>query len=165
ALVLAPDRNPARGLLLQVAEWQRLQRQFEPRHSGEQELGSYRRGCQRHSLLMRAKASAASVAGHFIGTIRQGITMKRILFTTVSLGVLGLVSPVLGADLPPGYLKAPMPPTYDWSGFYVGAFGGYGLGHHNINDPLGPSSPVRNPTANYRTESGLGGIEAGFNYQ
>jgi outer membrane immunogenic protein len=114
---------------------------------------------------MREKASAASSAEHFIGTIRQGITMKRILFTTVSLGVLGLVSPVLGADLPPGYIKAPIPPAYDWSGFYVGVFGGYGLGNHNINNALGPSSPGGNSTANYSSEGGLGGIAAGYNYQ
>ena len=34
--------------------------------------------------------------------------MKRILLTTVSLGVLGLVSPALGADLPNAYTKAPV---------------------------------------------------------
>ena len=51
--------------------------------------------------------------------------MKRILLTTVSLGVLGLMSPALGADLPL-YSKAPVvaTPVYDWSGFYVGVFGG-----------------------------------------
>jgi hypothetical protein len=32
ALVLAPDRDPARGFLLQVAGCERLQRQLEPRH-------------------------------------------------------------------------------------------------------------------------------------
>ena len=89
--------------------------------------------------------------------------MKRILLTTVSLGVLGLVSPALGADLPTAYTKAPVSPTYDWSGFYVGVFGGYGLGNHNINDALGPSNPFGNSTANYGSEGGLGGIEAGFN--
>jgi outer membrane immunogenic protein len=114
---------------------------------------------------MREKVSAALVAGHFIGTIRQGITMKRIFLTTVSLGVLGLVSPVLGADLPTAYTKAPVSPNYDWSGFYVGVFGGYGLGNHNVNDALGPSTPFGNSTANYGSEGGLGGIEAGINYQ
>ena len=53
--------------------------------------------------------------------------MKRILFTTVSLGVLGLMSPALVADLSV-YTKAPavVAPMYDWSGFYVGVFGGGG---------------------------------------
>jgi outer membrane immunogenic protein len=114
---------------------------------------------------MRDKVSAASVAVHFIGTIRQRITMKRILFTTVSLVVLGLVSPVLGADLPTAYTKAPVSPAYDWSGFYFGVFGGGGFGNHNINDALGPSAPFGNSTANYGSQGGLGGIEAGSNFQ
>jgi outer membrane immunogenic protein len=61
--------------------------------------------------------------------------MKRILFTTAALGVLGLMSPALGADLP-AYSKAPVvaTPLYDWSGFYVGVFGGGGFGNHNLNN-------------------------------
>ena len=50
--------------------------------------------------------------------------MKRILLTTVSLGVLGLLSPAFGADLPT-YSKAPAitAPVYDWAGAaIVGAF-------------------------------------------
>jgi hypothetical protein len=115
---------------------------------------------------MRANISAAETAGHFTATIRQGITMKRILLTTVSLGVLGLVSPVLGADLS-SYSKAPVlaSPVYDWSGFYVGAFGGVGFGNHNISDGLGNSSNFTNFTANYGSQGGFGGGEAGFNYQ
>ena len=69
--------------------------------------------------------------------------MKRILLTTVSLGVLGLVSPALGADLP--YAKAPVvaAPVYDWTGFYVGGFGGGGLGNHNYNNANGPTGAVQ----------------------
>jgi outer membrane immunogenic protein len=61
--------------------------------------------------------------------------MKRILLTTVSLGVLGLLSPAFGADLPT-YSKAPVlaTPVYDWSGYYVGVFGGGGYGNHNLNN-------------------------------
>ena len=53
--------------------------------------------------------------------------MKRILLTTVALGALTAMSPALGADLPI-YGKAPpvAAPAYDWSGFYVGVFGGWG---------------------------------------
>ena len=67
--------------------------------------------------------------------------MKRILLSTASLGLLGLMSPVLAADLPP-YTKAPaaVSPLYDWSGFYVGVFGGGGFGNHNINNALGPDT-------------------------
>src|SRR5580704_7070010 len=91
--------------------------------------------------------------------------MKRILFTTVSLGALGLLSPALGADLTP-YMKAPpvATPLYDWSGFYVGVFGGYGLGNHNLNNALGPAG-FANFTANYESKGGLAGGEAGYNVQ
>ena len=68
--------------------------------------------------------------------------MKRILLTTVSLGVLGLLSPAFGADLPT-YSKAPSiaAPVYDWTGAYIGVFGGGGYGNHNVNDALGTNTP------------------------
>jgi outer membrane immunogenic protein len=91
--------------------------------------------------------------------------MKRILFTTVSLGALGLLSPALGADLTP-YVKA-LPvaaPLYDWSGFYVGVFGGGGLGNHNVNNANGPAG-FANFTANYESKGALAGGEVGYNWQ
>jgi outer membrane immunogenic protein len=91
--------------------------------------------------------------------------MKRILFTTVSLGVLGLLSPALGADLPT-YSKAPSiaAPVYDWNGFYFGGFGGGGYGNHNVNNALGNTgfAPF---TANYTSVGGVAGGEAGYNWQ
>src|SRR5258708_14273013 len=110
---------------------------------------------------MRGKIAAAEAVRR--RTIRQGNTMKRILFTTVSLGVLGLMSPALGADLP---MKAPVvaTPLYDWSGFYVGVFGGVGLGNHNLNNALRPLG-FPNFTINYDSIGGLGGGEVGYNVQ
>src|ERR1700738_2808944 len=91
--------------------------------------------------------------------------MKRILFTTVSLGVLELMSPALGADLTP-YIKAPAvaAPMYDWSGFCVGAFGGGGVGNHNVNNANGPAG-FANFTANYSSQGGIAGGEVGYNWQ
>jgi outer membrane immunogenic protein len=91
--------------------------------------------------------------------------MKQILFTSVSLGVLGLTSPALAADLTP-YMKAPpaVSPVYDWSGFYVGVFGGGGMGNHNLNNANGPVG-FANFTINYDSTGGVGGGEAGFNLQ
>jgi outer membrane immunogenic protein len=91
--------------------------------------------------------------------------MKRILLTTVSLGVLGLVSPALGADLPVAYTKAPVSPVYDWSGFYVGVFGGGGWGNHNVNNATGPATGFADYTANYSSQGGVAGGEAGYNFQ
>ena len=91
--------------------------------------------------------------------------MKRILLTSVSLGVLGLVSPAFAADLP--YVKAPSatPSVYDWTGVYVGVFGGGGFGNHNVNNANGAGAPFANYTANYSSQGGLGGGEVGYNWQ
>ena len=91
--------------------------------------------------------------------------MKRILLTTVAFGALGLVSPVLGADLPT-YSKAPAlaAPVYDWTGFYVGGFGGGGYGNHNLDNALGPAG-FADFTVNYSSQGELAGGEAGYNVQ
>jgi outer membrane immunogenic protein len=91
--------------------------------------------------------------------------MKRILLTTVSLGVLGLVSPALGADLP--YAKAPTiaAPVYDWTGVYVGVFGGGGYGNHNVNNANGQAGPNIDYTANYSSTGGVAGGEIGYDWQ
>ena len=91
--------------------------------------------------------------------------MKRVLFTAVSLGVLGLAAPALGADLAP-YTKSPplVTPAYDWSGFYVGVFGGGGFGNHNLNNATGPAG-FANFTVNYESTGAIGGVEVGYNVQ
>jgi outer membrane immunogenic protein len=91
--------------------------------------------------------------------------MKRILLTTLSLGLLALVSPARSADLPI-YTKAPAvtSPAYDWTGFYAGVFGGYGFGNHNVNNANG-NAGFANFTANYSSEGGIGGGEVGYNWQ
>jgi outer membrane immunogenic protein len=91
--------------------------------------------------------------------------MKRILLTTVSLGVLGLLSPAFGADLPI-YSKAPAvaAPVYDWTGVYFGVFGGGGYGNHNINNALGNTGNA-DFTANYSSTGGVAGGELGYNWQ
>src|ERR1700719_1689178 len=90
--------------------------------------------------------------------------MKRILFTTVALGVLGLMLPALAADLP---MKAApvVTPMYDWSGFYVGVYGGGRFGNHNINNANGMAFPFANYTINYDSSGGIAGGEVGYNVQ
>src|SRR6266403_4911833 len=56
--------------------------------------------------------------------------MKKLLLRTVGLAALGMAAPASAADLAARpYTKAPPPmmaAIYDWSGFYVGANGGWG---------------------------------------
>src|SRR6202161_4476520 len=102
------------------------------------------------------------VARPFIRKIRQGLKMKRILLSTVSLGVLSLASPAFAADLP--YAKAPSAATtvYDWTGVYVGAFGGAGFGNHNVNNATGQAVPFADYTANYSSTGGGAGGANGY---
>src|SRR5712671_8005538 len=56
--------------------------------------------------------------------------MKKLLLRTVGLAALGMAAPASAADLAGRpYTKAPPPmlaAIYDWSGFYIGANGGWG---------------------------------------
>jgi outer membrane immunogenic protein len=55
--------------------------------------------------------------------------MKKFLLATVGVLALGMAAPATAADMAARpYTKAPPPvvaPIYDWSGFYIGANGGY----------------------------------------
>jgi outer membrane immunogenic protein len=67
--------------------------------------------------------------------------MKKFLLGTVGLVALGIAAPASAADLAARpYTKAPPPmiaAIYDWSGFYIGANGGWGSSHDNrSNDTL-----------------------------
>ena len=57
------------------------------------------------------------------------MTMKKVLLVTASLIAISATAPALAADLAARpYTKAPpmVAAIYDWSGFYVGANGGWG---------------------------------------
>jgi hypothetical protein len=60
-------------------------------------------------------------------------TMKKFLMGTAGLIALGVAAPASAADLAARpYTKAPPPMVaaiYDWSGFYIGANGGWGSSH------------------------------------
>ena len=59
--------------------------------------------------------------------------MKKFWLGTVGLIALGIAAPASAADMARPYTKAPPPvvaPIYDWTGFYIGANGGWGSSHN-----------------------------------
>ena len=59
--------------------------------------------------------------------------MKRLSLTAIGIAALGLATPASAADMAARPYKAPPPvvaPIYDWSGFYIGANGGWGNSHN-----------------------------------
>jgi outer membrane immunogenic protein len=65
------------------------------------------------------------------------IIMKKIWFTAAfGLALLGVAASASAADLAAKpYVKAPPPPPpiYDWTGFYIGANGGWGQSHSCVD--------------------------------
>ena len=59
--------------------------------------------------------------------------MKKILLGTIGAVALGLAAPAVAADLPqrmPAAAPVMMVAVYDWTGFYIGANGGWGSSHN-----------------------------------
>jgi outer membrane immunogenic protein len=108
--------------------------------------------------------------------------MKRLLLTTVALGVLAL--PAMAADLAPVYKAPPAPLAPGWTGFYVGGtVGGIFTNNsvdvattntaNNISGNLSPlgltAGPASAAAATGSVGTGwsslVGGVEVGYNWQ
>src|SRR5436309_15875087 len=97
--------------------------------------------------------------------------MKKFLVCTAGLIALSVAAPASAADLAARpYTKAP-PPTvaaiYDWSGFYIGANGGWGSSHKcwDIkNFPGGTVVPTFREGCHGQTGGVVGG-QIGFRWQ
>jgi outer membrane immunogenic protein len=89
--------------------------------------------------------------------------MKKFLLGTVGLIALGMAAPAVAADLPARtYTKAPayVAAVYDWSGFYIGANGGWGQSRdRRFFDPTGTF--LGSDTAN----GGTAGGQVGYRWQ
>ena len=91
---------------------------------------------------------------------------KRLLVANVLAAVLS-VGAAHAADLP---LKAAPPvvaPAFSWTGFYIGAHGGYGWGTSEFDKSrtIYEESSEGRPDADYDTDGWLAGGQIGFNYQ
>jgi outer membrane immunogenic protein len=89
--------------------------------------------------------------------------MKKVLLVTASLLALGAAAPAVAADLAARpYTKAPpmVAAVYDWSGFYIGANGGWGSSHKCWDFSSG-FGLVFNPTLPEGCHDATGGTAGG----
>src|SRR3954453_16480883 len=90
--------------------------------------------------------------------------MRKFLLSTAGLLALGLGTPASAADMavkaPP---PAPLPVIYNWSGFYIGANGGWGQSH-NCLDFVTLVGPVFSDGCADRS-GGLAGGQIGYRWQ
>jgi outer membrane immunogenic protein len=94
----------------------------------------------------------------------DGVLMRKILVAGAAACTLG-AAPGYAADTP---VRAPVgkktsaavtAPLFDWSGFYLGAAGGYGWGGSTHSDPVGGAN------GRFDVSGGLVGGTAGYNWQ
>jgi outer membrane immunogenic protein len=98
----------------------------------------------------------------------RGIFMKRLALAVSVLGISA--ASAFAADLPAHtYIKAPMMmAAYDWSGFYVGANGGYGSSSNcwNLDNIAGvPLAPSVIPEGCHDATGGVAGGQVGYRWQ
>jgi outer membrane immunogenic protein len=91
--------------------------------------------------------------------------MKKVLLVTASLIALGAAGPAVAADLAARpYTKAPMMAAmYDWSGFYLGANGGWGSSR-NCWDVL-PAAGGSSAEGCHNADGGTIGGQVGYRWQ
>lgn len=94
------------------------------------------------------------------------------VFAAVSC-LLAAISSALAADLPPGPAPAPPPvyapipvvPVYNWSGFYIGANGGYGFAPATATATATSFFGAAAATSSATLTGPLAGGQIGFNWQ
>ena len=95
--------------------------------------------------------------------------MKKFLLGAVGLVALGFAAPASAADLAARpYTKAPamIAAVYDWSGFYIGANGGWGTSHNCYTNTaaFGVAVPAT-PEGCHDATGGTAGGQIGYRWQ
>jgi outer membrane immunogenic protein len=102
----------------------------------------------------------------FIAGYQAGVDMKALVIVAVGILAIGAAYPAHGADLEVP-IKAPPVLSYNWSGPYVGANGGWGWGTDSFgysNNPTAGFFPTSSGTFNRNFSGGFGGVQVGYNY-
>src|SRR6478609_177700 len=115
-------------------------------------------------------ASGANDVGLKLGSgIQQPLgmedTMKKVLLATIgSVALMGMAVPAFAADMAVKARPTPaVVPIYDWTGFYIGANGGWGRSH-NCWDFVTLAGPVFSDGCRDRSGGVLGG-QIGYRWQ
>ena len=93
--------------------------------------------------------------------------MKKFLLGTIGLVALGLAAPAVAADLPARtYTKAPamMPVVYDWTGWYIGANGGWGTENRCFDSTTAAGTFIAADGC-HGTSGGVAGGQVGYRWQ
>src|ERR1700694_85433 len=104
-------------------------------------------------------------------TIGTGLKkMKKVLLVSASLIALGAAAPAVAADLAARpYTKAPamIAAVYDWSGFYIGATGGWGssLKCWDLNNNGGALVAPAAAEGCHDATGGVAGGQIGYRWQ
>ena len=129
-----------------------------------------------HSEAVEPGALAVHAASQTdVVMVNGAVEMKKKPFVSVTLVALGLSTGAMAADAPVKMpLKAPVnPPYYDWTGFYVGAHGGYATGYSKWSGTeRGTPFPTLSGSLDFfhafdgfkGTGSYFVGLQAGYNY-
>jgi opacity protein-like surface antigen len=98
----------------------------------------------------------SAIVGTYLGAL--------VKFKLATLALMASVSGAVAADMPAGsYSKAPIiSAAYNWSGFYVGAMGGYAWSDEVT---VGITGIGRATTASNELKGGFGGGTIGYNWQ
>jgi outer membrane immunogenic protein len=106
------------------------------------------------------------VAVESYGLEHTEFPMKRLLVAGIAVASFCGAS-ALAADLPtkaPAYVPAPAP-MFSWSGWYIGANGGYAWGGSNGQIPYSDTAGITALTQGFSDSGWFGGGQIGFNQQ
>jgi opacity protein-like surface antigen len=114
-----------------------------------------------YSVGFAASANGSPLLGYLRVDYRNGSNIESLGFNG---GLRYNFDPTNGPVRPGIFKAAPAAVAYDWTGFYLGAFGGAGFGNSKWDFPAG-AFPAGGIGANSRIAGVLAGANAGYNKQ